>query len=549
MITKTTHLLLLSFFCIGFSILLPGKSLQTKAVLGDTLKPINIVQTLHYTANQANPKIQLQASRGRKFHWSNGATTSSILVEGGVSGGYSVEIEEENGLLWQLSTSVLSIEKLQVNKLSNGQQLAQINSISAVAQVPDCGTVGLGGYFNKICAGTSLTLIASGGDSYLWSNNATTSSITVTPADGQEFSVKISRTSPTTGEVVCETTRTTGPIQVIPKPVAAITVSNNACSVIGTTLTASGGEAYSWSNGATTASIVTQEAVPYSVTVSNGSGLCSDVESVSLTTNFNPQVNGASSICKGAGAQLTASGGGTYQWNNGAIASRITVLPTSVGTYTYTVTITNGSCSAVKSHTLIVNAAPSAIITGPSAACKNNSFSLSASGGGSYTWSTGQNTANITVTGIQSTQNYSVTVTGSNGCQSIASKQVEVLAAPTLDGPSNVCSGSPANLVVTGGATYRWSTGETTSSIVAFPTGTSQYSVTVTDANNCIYSLNKTLSVETAPSANINGSNRFVVDKALPFLCLAEPIMPGVREPARPASRSIPCKIPPIPSR
>ena len=190
-----------------------------------------------------------------------------------------------------------------------------------------------------------------------------------------------------------------GPIQVITKPVAAITVSNNACSVIGTTLTASGGETYSWSNGATTASIVTQEAVPYSVTVSNGSGLCSDVESVFLTTNFNPQVNGASSICKGTGAQLTASGGATYQWNNGAIASTITVLPTSAGTYTYTVTITNGSCSAVKSHTLIVNASPSAIITGPSAACKNSSFSLSASGGGSYSWSTGQNTASISVTG------------------------------------------------------------------------------------------------------------------------------------------------------
>jgi len=62
-------------------------------------------------------------------------------------------------------------------------------------------------------------------------------------------------------------------------------------------------------------------------------------------------------ICEGQVATLTASGGGTYAWNNGYFTAQIYVMPAS--TYTYTVTVTNAElCTATDSVTVNVNPLP-----------------------------------------------------------------------------------------------------------------------------------------------------------------------------------------------
>ncbi|AEE53680.1 hypothetical protein [Haliscomenobacter hydrossis] len=237
---------------------------------------------------------------------------------------------------------------------------------------------------------------------------------------------------------------------------------------------------------------------------------CSTVQSettVNVGGAVSPAIEGVTNLCLGYGTQLSASGGTSYLWSNGSTSSSINLSPTAAGSYTYSVTVTNGTCSAVRSHTLTVNPSPSASITGPSGACYNGSIALNASGGGTYSWSTGASTASINVAALQNTQSFTVTVSNSYGCKRSESKTVTVYAPPSLDGTLSVCAGQAATLSVTGGSSYSWNTGETTASISPYPSSTSIYRVTVSDPNACTYVLSKTVSVSNLPDARISGPN------------------------------------------
>lgn len=111
---------------------------------------------------------------------------------------------------------------------------------------------------------------------------------------------------------------------------------------------------------------------------------------------------------------------------------------------------------------------------GPTTFCQGNTVTLTASGGTSYSWNTGQQTAAITV---DSTGTYLVTALNSCG-QGTSSSEIEVTPGPTVtvDGPDSACPEEPIQLIATGGITYSWSTGDLTDTITA--TGPGQYSVT-----------------------------------------------------------------------
>jgi len=99
------------------------------------------------------------------------------------------------------------------------------------------------------------------------------------------------------------------------------------------------------------------------------------------------------------------------------------------------------------------------------------SVTLTASGANSYTWSTGESTTAITISNITSATTLSVTGT-TGACLATASAAVSVttvpcsLTASIAVSPSlTICPGSVAMLMASGGATYRWSTTETTPAI------------------------------------------------------------------------------------
>ena len=88
-----------------------------------------------------------------------------------------------------------------------------------------------------------------------------------------------------------------------------------------TTLTASGGTSYKWSNG-TSGATVTVGAGTYTVTVTSGS--CTATRSVTVTSNsLDATISGNTSVCNGGTTTLTASGGRIvpmeqwHKWCNG----------------------------------------------------------------------------------------------------------------------------------------------------------------------------------------------------------------------------------------
>jgi hypothetical protein len=247
-------------------------------------------------------------------------------------------------------------------------------------------------------------------------------------------------------------------------PTPNIGGTSTICNGSSTTLTASGGTSYSWNTGATTAAITVSPTTntTYSVTVTGLNG-CSAPVSQLITVNALPSasVTGTNSICIGNSTTLTASGGGTYLWNNGATSTSITVSPTTTTTYTVTVTGTNG-CTAPASRTVTVNSYPTAEINASSTSiCTGSSVTFTATDAGSsssYSWTfTGASTAtatgigphNITFTscGATSVNNVRLRVTR-NSCQTTVYMTVTDTIVPVLANvPSNTaveCNAIPA---------------------------------------------------------------------------------------------------------
>jgi len=328
---------------------------------------------------------------------------------------------------------------------------------------------------DTVCTGDSVTLTASGAYSYLWSNGSTAPSITVgVPADtsytvsgfiGPSFS--------------CESlTMNIAAVDVTP----SVTGTNVICSGGSTTLTASGGTAYLWSNGATTSSINITPASTTTYTVAVSIGSCTVNDSITVTVNPTPtaSISGNDTICPGDSAVLTASGGGTYQWNTGETSSVLVTTPG--GATTYTVIVNLGSCADTTTFNVFVNPTPPVSIAGANSICAGDSSTLTASGTGAFQWSTGATTPAVTVS-PGATASYTVTLTAPTGCTNTASFTVTVTPVPvaTISGDTSICSGGSTTLTASGGSLFQWSTGATSASVNFSPSTSTFYSVIVSN--------------------------------------------------------------------
>jgi hypothetical protein len=101
-------------------------------------------------------------------------------------------------------------------------------------------------------------------------------------------------------------------------------------------------------------------------------------------------------------------------------------------TVVYEYTITSGNCSNTVEVSVVVNPSPSISITGITSICEGASTTLTADGGASYEWNTGDTTASITVSPIETTT-YTVTSSNSYGCIDTSFQEVAVHAAPEVD--------------------------------------------------------------------------------------------------------------------
>jgi|GEM_PF-554398 gliding motility-associated-like protein len=412
----------------------------------------------------------LIASGGTNYLWNTGTTTSSINVSPASSITYSVAVSS-SGCIKDTTITV------------------KVNALPAASISGN----------NTICLGDSTILTANGGIDFAWNNGATTSSINVSPPITTTYSVTVSNGNCSKGASMKVTVNTA--------PVPSISATNNViCIGSYATLTAGGGTIYNWSNGITfdTMTVAPKTTTTYSVNISNG--LCSKDTSIIITVNTLPTVNinGVKTICAGASTTLTASGGTSYTWNTGATTSSITITPAS--TKTYSVNVSNGTCSKDTDVTVTVISYPVAGISGASPICAGNSTTLTASGGTIYTWNTGASTSTISVTPL-STSTYTVGV--SNGtCVKDTNIVITVNPSPVtaINGTSQICAGTSTILTASGGTIYTWSTGATTSSINITPPSTNTYSVNISNGT-CAKDTDITITVNPYPVAGISGTS------------------------------------------
>ncbi len=166
--------------------------------------------------------------------------------------------------------------------------------------------------------------------------------------------------------------------------------------------------------------ITDNDAGIYNVQMSNN---CSDLTSSGIVIGvLNAPIANAGmgdTICAGETALLTASGGFTYEWSNGANTFATVVSPLVTTTYVVTVTDTN-VCPGVDSVTVVVNPLPNATIAATdTVTCEGSAVTFSAGGGVSYNWGFGLTGDKITLF-IDDTTDVTVLVTDSNGCQNTA---------------------------------------------------------------------------------------------------------------------------------
>jgi len=204
----------------------------------------------------------------------------------------------------------------------------------------------------------------------------------------------------------------------------AITASNDTIICIGDTanLSATGGLLYSWDNGLGNGQ--TQNATPtlpttYTVTGSDING-CINSDQVDVSINSLPIVTTSpdTAICLGASANLSASGGVTYVWDNG-LGNGANQTPSPSIDTVYTVIVTDANnCSNTGQINVTVNPLPTIVASNDTAICSGNSAVITATGGVLYNWDNGLGLGAVKSVTPLITTTYTVTGADGNGCTS-----------------------------------------------------------------------------------------------------------------------------------
>jgi gliding motility-associated-like protein len=348
----------------------------------------------------------------------------------------------------------------------------------------------LGPDINK-CPGTSVTLTAPPNlGTYLWSNSATTQSITVTQPGTYWVSVAGPNGSGSDTIVVTD----------FPAPVVNIIGALSICQGSITTLVASPNFTnYLWSNGVQT-QYNTVGSGTYWLTATNSNG-CIAYDTATVVELPTPLINflGNTMVCTGQETSIQANAGfTTYEWSNGLSTSNVNL---GAGIFTLTVTDISG-CQATDS--VVVSNFPTSVldISGALGVCAGSTTTLSVSANFSnWLWNNGAQTPNIVV----GPGTYWFSATDINGC--IVSDTTTVVQWTTpqinINGNFYVCAGQEASLQANPGfSNYLWSNG-VNSANVYLPAGA--YILTVVDSLGCQASADITVT-ESAPTAAIADS-------------------------------------------
>jgi hypothetical protein len=256
----------------------------------------------------------------------------------------------------------------------------------------------------------------------------------------------------------------------------------------------------------------------YNLVVTDANG-CQSFASMNVIAEPHPlpriKVLGPLVFCEGGSVVLDADSTLLYQayrWyrNDTLVGTTRQITATMTGLYKANVISTGGCTGESNAVNVIVIPRPWPRVTesGPLTFCEGGSITLESDSTNfwTYKWSTGETTRKIRVS---RSGDYYVTATDPYGCKGTSPVfPVIVYDKPrpviTADGELSFCRGD--SVVLDGGsgyASYHWSTGATTQTIVVKVSGS--YTVTVTNENQCVgTSTAVTVAVVAPPQPNIS---------------------------------------------
>ncbi|MGD0710707.1 MAG: PKD domain-containing protein [Bacteroidales bacterium] len=432
--------------------------------------------------------VNLTASGGGTYLWSNTFTTQSINISPTITTTYTVTVTSTSGCTADADVTV------------------SVNTLPHANAGPD----------QSICTGNSANLNASGGNTYAWSP--------VTGLSNSTISNPVANPTTTTSYIVTVTdlngcsAKDTMVLTVNPLLTVSAGANQAICTGQSASLNATGGINYIWSpsTGLSNSAIANPIASPtvtttYTVTVADLHG-CSNTGDVVITVNPIPtsSFTATSPLCAGQSSSTivyTGSGtaGASYFWDfpGGTVISGSGQGPYQVSwstpsTYNINLTVVeNGCTSPVTIIPVVVGKVTATVAVVDSISCNGASDGqviVTPVGTSPYqcNWSNSQ----ISPVAINLSANivYTVTVTDANGCsatQSITLTQPHPLAMAFTTQPVSCFNGHNgiANVLVSGGThsyTYSWlpsGTGGNTNIINTLQAGT--YTLNIHDLHGC----------------------------------------------------------------
>ncbi|MFC2111556.1 hypothetical protein ACFLQ5_03810, partial [Bacteroidota bacterium] len=361
-----------------------------------------------------------------------------------------------------------------------------------------------------ICLGKSVSIIASGANTYVWSPSSglsgiTGSSVTASPTVSTNYSIV-----GTASNGCLDTIQI--PVVVNNRPtVTATAASSGICINDTTSINASGAVSYSWYPAANISgtsgnpvSVFPPATTTYHAIGTDANG-CKDTAHIPITVNPLPEMimsPKSSVICKGDTAYISASGAVSYSWTptaniNPTTGVTIASFPPVTTVYTVEGTDING-CKDTAKATINVNQLPVvAISPAIDTICVQGSIALSVTGGISYLWapaaSLSATTGSSVVASPTVTTSYLVTATDANSCKNYDTAQIVVLAQPVVTATaasSGICINDTTTINASGAVSYSWYpatniSSTSTNPVSVFPPATTSYHVIGTDANGC----------------------------------------------------------------
>lgn len=403
--------------------------------------------------------VVLKATGANSYLWNNNQSGDSIVAT--QSGSYSVVGTDPFGCT-----------------ASAGPIVVTVNPSPALTLTPNGPTV--------LCQGDSVTLLASGANTYIWNTGQNADSITVSAAGTYQVVG--------TDQNGCSDSSS---VQIGVNPLPSISISSNGpltfCQGGQVTLLAFGAQSFLWSSNLVGDSIDVQQSGGYYVIGTDQNG-CSDTSQIlQVIVNPLPVVtitpNGPTTICQGDSVPFTAQGGSTYVWPCGCPGQTQNI--NLAGPVTVWGTDQNGCSDSSNTVMVTINPNPTAQIipSGPTVFCQGGSVSLNGVTGLSNSWSNGQISDSITVTqsGL-----YSLTVTDGNGCTDSSFIQVTANPLPIISvsalGNTTLCQGDSVEIAATGALIYQWNTNSNSANIWVSTSG--NYTVFGIDQNGCSDSSN-----------------------------------------------------------